>query len=167
MTENKLTLDNESEIFFYEQEFYVFSNFSSFQIVHKSRIFQTAEHLYHWYGFYLSDHPEAKEISERIYRARSAHDAFKLAQLHKSKQVVSWDEIKQEIMYSILKLKVDQHDYVKQKLIESKGRVLIENSWRDSFWGWGPNRDGLNVLGKLWMKLRSEIIGTSNDSDLC
>jgi hypothetical protein len=35
---------------------------------------------------------------------------------------------------------------------------LIENSWRDDFWGWGPNRDGKNQLGKLWMEIRSELV---------
>ena len=36
-------------------------------------------------------------------------------------------------------------------------RTLIENSWRDDFWGWGPNRDGQNMLGKLWMEVRAEL----------
>ncbi len=145
VVQDKLTIDNEDQIFFYEQEFYVFSNFSSFQIVHKGKIFQTSEHLYHWNRFVLSDHPGASEIAERIYRARSAHDAFKLAQQYKSMQVENWDEIKQDVMYSILKLKVDQHEYVKKKLIESEGRILIEN-YND------------NSLGELWMRLREELI---------
>lgn len=29
--------------------------------------------------------------------------------------------------------------------------------WRDDFWGWGPNRDGQNMLGKLWMEIRAAI----------
>lgn len=36
----------------------------------------------------------------------------------------------------------------------------IAYSWRDSFWGWGPNRDGRNMLGRLWMELRAEIGAT-------
>lgn len=36
-------------------------------------------------------------------------------------------------------------------------RELIEDSWRDDFWGWGPNRDGKNMLGKLWMEVRAEL----------
>ena len=38
-------------------------------------------------------------------------------------------------------------------------RELIENSWRDDFWGWGPNRDGQNMLGRLWMEIRDELRG--------
>ena len=36
-------------------------------------------------------------------------------------------------------------------------RELIEDSWRDGFWGWGENRDGKNMLGKLWMEVRAEL----------
>lgn len=36
-------------------------------------------------------------------------------------------------------------------------RELVEDSWRDDFWGWGPNRDGKNMLGKLWMELRAAL----------
>jgi hypothetical protein len=36
-------------------------------------------------------------------------------------------------------------------------RELIEDSWRDDFWGWGPHRNGKNMLGKLWMEIRSEL----------
>lgn len=154
----RLTLDNESEIFFYEQEFYVFSNFSSFQIVHGGHKFPTSEHMYHWKRFQLASSGGASDIAQRILKARSAHDAFKMAQEYKHLQYENWDLVKVAEMKKILKLKVEQHDYVKQKLLESKGRVLIENSWRDSVWGWGPDRDGQNLLGKLWMEIRQEIM---------
>ncbi|WP_411543268.1 NADAR domain-containing protein, partial [Escherichia coli] len=48
--------------------------------------------------------------------------------------------------------RADQHEYVRRKLLATGNRCLIENSWRDDFWGWGPNRDGKNMLGTLWMK---------------
>lgn len=38
-----------------------------------------------------------------------------------------------------------------------KNLKLIEDSWRDSYWGWGPNKDGNNHLGKLWMEVRKEV----------
>jgi predicted NAD-dependent protein-ADP-ribosyltransferase YbiA (DUF1768 family) len=60
-------------------------------------------------------------------------------------------------MRHILRLKVAQHEYVKRKLLETGNRRLIEDSWRDDYWGWGPNKDGQNVLGKLWMELREEL----------
>ena len=59
-------------------------------------------------------------------------------------------------MKEILKSKIEQHPYVLKKLIQSGNREIIEDSWRDSFWGWGKNKDGQNILGKLWMELREE-----------
>lgn len=64
---------------------------------------------------------------------------------------------KVDIMRVILRKKVEQHPYVRKKLLETGDRLLVENSWRDSFWGWGPNQDGLNMLGKLWMEIRTEL----------
>jgi predicted NAD-dependent protein-ADP-ribosyltransferase YbiA (DUF1768 family) len=60
-------------------------------------------------------------------------------------------------MRDIIRAKVNQHEYVKRKLMATGQRVLIENSWRDNFWGWGPNKDGQNMLGKLWMEIRAEL----------
>jgi predicted NAD-dependent protein-ADP-ribosyltransferase YbiA (DUF1768 family) len=36
-------------------------------------------------------------------------------------------------------------------------RELIEDSWRDSYWGWGEDHKGRNWLGKLWMEVREEL----------
>ena len=60
-------------------------------------------------------------------------------------------------MRAILKEKAQQHEYVRRKLLETGDRELIENSWRDGFWGWAPNGEGQNMLGKLWMEVRTEL----------
>ena len=43
---------------------------------------------------------------------------------------------------------------LRKKLLQTEDYLIVEDSPKDSFWGWGPNRDGENQLGKLWMKLR-------------
>ena len=63
-----------------------------------------------------------------------------------------------DVMRDILRAKVDQHEYVRRKLLATGDRELIEDSWRDDFWGWGPNKDGENHLGKLWMEVRLEML---------
>lgn len=60
-------------------------------------------------------------------------------------------------MKEILILKINQHPYVKKKLLQTGTRQIIESSWRDDFWGWGECKDGQNNLGKLWMQIRGEI----------
>ena len=144
-------LDNEKQIFFYEQEFYVFSNFSSFKLEWKGYVWMTSEHAYHSEKF---DDPM---IIKQLKETCSAHDAMKLAYTNKEKYRKDWDEVKLKIMKKILQAKVAQHPYVKKKLLESGDKELIENSWRDPYWGWGPSKDGENYLGKLWMEVRDEL----------
>lgn len=143
--------DTEDQIFFYEHEFYVFSNFSSFQLEWKGEVWMTSEHAYH------SEKFEDPEILNQLRRTRSAHDAMKLAYANRDKYRSNWDEIKLNVMKDILRAKVAQHPYVKKKLLETGGKELIEDSWRDSYWGWGPNKDGENHMGKLWMEIRDEV----------
>lgn len=149
-------LDTESKIFFYEQDFYVFSNFSAFRLLWRTSDFDTSEHVYHWEKF------EGEPlIQHEIMIAPSAHFVFKLAEQHRNCRRKDWDEIRVPTMRRILRTKVMQHEYVYRKLMDSGDRELIENSWRDNFWGWGPNRDGQNMLGKLWMDIREELRGNN------
>lgn len=148
----KLTLDTNDTIFFYEQDFYVFSNFSSFRVKWKNLDFDTSEAAYHWEKFI-----EVPSIQHDIRKARSAHEAFKLAGEYKRFQRADWDSVKFDIMKQILIEKVKQHEYVKHKLISSGSKKLVENSWRDPIWGWGEDQQGQNMLGKIWMEVRDYI----------
>lgn len=145
-------LDNEKQIFFYEHEFYIFSNFSSFKVMWDGVYWMTSEHAYQASKF------DDVDIRKKIEDAPSAHEAMHIARNHRDKYKDNWDGIKLEVMKGILKAKVKQHPYVKKKLLESGNKELIENSWRDDYWGWGANKDGQNYLGKLWMEVREEFV---------
>lgn len=136
---------------FYERELYPLSNFSAFRLMWRGIDFDTSEAAYHWEKFLQP------KIRSAIRRARSAHEAFKIAESHKSERIADWDDIKVGIMREILSAKASQHEYVRRKLLETGTRPLIEKSWRDDFWGWGPNKDGQNMLGKLWMEIRADL----------
>jgi hypothetical protein len=152
-----LMLDTDTQVFFYEQDCYVLSNFSSFQMKWHNIDFPTSEHAYHWEKFIRC----APEVAERVRFSESAHVAFKIAERNKGLRRKDWDAVKVEIMRRILRAKVEQHDYVRRKLLATGGRELIENSWRDDYWGWGEKRDGQNMLGKLWMEIRAELRSSS------
>jgi ribA/ribD-fused uncharacterized protein len=138
-------------IHFYEHEYYVFSNFSAFAVEWKGHYCMTSEHAYHTEKFL------DESLKEKIRAARSAHDSQKISHDYKENYRPDWHDVKVSIMKDILRAKVEQHPYVKKKLLESGGRELVEDSWRDAFWGWGPNKDGKNMLGKLWMEVREEV----------
>lgn len=144
--------DTQQQVFFYEQEFYVLSNFSAFTLQWKGRKFDTSEAAYHFEKF-----PDSPDIQELIINAPSAHEAYQIASRHKQHRRIDWDDVKVSIMLEILLQKVTQHEYVRRKLMETGFRQLIEDSWRDSFWGWGEDCKGLNMLGKLWEKVREEL----------
>ncbi len=149
--EKKNEADNSAPVFFYEHEYYTFSNFSSFAMEWNGKLWMTSEHVYH--GEKFTD----EQLKEQMRIARSADAVLRLSHQHRDAYRKDWEEVKLKIMKSILHAKVAQHPYVKKKLLDSGERPLIEDSWRDDFWGWGPNKDGHNHLGKLWMEVRSEI----------
>lgn len=149
-------LDTQDRVFFYEQDFYVLSNFSSFTVRYHGALFPTAEHLYHWLK-YVGETTSHVEARIKTLCAHSAHEAFRLSQDYVHLRRPDWDAVKVDLMRTILFLKVEQHEYVRRKLLATGDRELVENSWRDDFWGWGAEETGQNILGKLWMEVRSEL----------
>lgn len=155
-------VDTDTHVFFYEQDFYVLSNFSSFEVRwphHEPEApwFKTAEHLYHYLKFAGIRKDAAVHAAISVCKAHSAHDAYLIAQSNKQHRRSDWDEIKFTVMRDILRAKVALHPYVKKKLLQTGDRILVEDSWRDDVWGWGYNKDGQNMLGKLWMEVREEV----------
>ena len=67
-----------------------------------------------------------------------------------------WESVKVSIMEDLLRQKFSQIE-LKNKLLETGNLELIEgNNHGDTFWG-QVNGRGENMLGKLLMKIRSEI----------
>jgi ribA/ribD-fused uncharacterized protein len=114
--------------------------------------FDTSEAAYHWEKF-----PDEPGVQNAILHAVSAHEAYKIAERHKAARRPDWDDVKLRIMRDILYAKASQHEYVRRKLLETGNRTLVEDSWRDSFWGWGPDKCGKNCLGVLWMEIRDKL----------
>lgn len=149
-------LDTDSRVCFYEQDYYVLSNFSSFTLAWRNLRFDTSEAAYHYEKF-IGGAACCDAIAHRILMAPSAHEAFKIAEANKEHRRPDWDDVKVGIMRDILRAKAAQHEYVSRKLLATGDRELVENSWRDDFWGWGPKGDGHNMLGRLWMEIRAEL----------
>lgn len=142
------------KVFFYPKEFYIFDNFSSFQIEWRGFLWPTSEHAFQAARFMGAN----DSIVGLIKNARSAHDAQKIANENISQQLSNWSEMEKDIMKEILRAKINQHPYVLKKLIESGTREIIEDSWRDNHWGWGQDHLGENLLGKIWMELRQDFL---------
>ncbi len=136
---------------FYEREFYMFSNFSSFRVNWNGKDWMTSEHAYQASKFIDED------IITEIKEARSSHDSKKIAEKYSDKKREDWADVKLSLMEEIVRAKASQHQYIQKKLLETGNIELIEDSPKDSFWGWGPEKTGENHLGKIWMKIREEL----------
>ena len=144
----------EEVIGFYPREFYPLDNFSSFKVEVDGYLYASLEEAFQS-SLFLPDYPD---ISDKIKNSYSAHEAQKIMHENSDKVKYSNNE-KVELMEKLLRLKIEQNPYVKKKLLETKDYLIVEDSPKDNYWGWGINRDGENHLGKLWMKLREELRG--------
>ncbi|CAB4127369.1 NADAR [uncultured Caudovirales phage] len=67
-----------------------------------------------------------------------------------------WDGMRLEVMEGLLRQKFE-HDDLRARLLETGDQELVENNWwGDKFWGVSGGV-GENHLGKLLMKIRSEL----------
>ncbi|KND51145.1 MAG: hypothetical protein ABA06_02410 [Parcubacteria bacterium C7867-001] len=139
-------------VLFYERRFYCFSNFASFAVEWRDELWMTSEHAYQAAKF---SSPHLKRI---IQQARSAHDAKLIAHANEQYKREDWESIKITVMEEICRAKLQQHEFIRRRLLETGTREIIEDSHKDSFWGWGPDQKGQNMLGKIWMKLREELV---------
>lgn len=68
-----------------------------------------------------------------------------------------WEDIKDEVMYQCVKDKFTRNLDLKQRLLDTGYKELVEgNTWNDTYWGVCRGK-GKNVLGKILMKVRDEL----------
>ena len=68
-----------------------------------------------------------------------------------------WEQVKDQIMRDILYSKFSQNKELKEKLLQTKDALLIEdNFWHDTYWG-VCNGEGENKLGQLLMQVREQL----------
>ena len=81
--------------------------------------------------------------------------------------VPGWDERKLAVMENILRAKFTQHPGLARKLTDTGIAILINGvSSKDHFWGRDLYTDqGENHLGRLLMKLRSELLSESVEEE--
>lgn len=68
-----------------------------------------------------------------------------------------WESVKDDIMYRICLCKFEQNQDCLERLLETRDTELVEgNTWGDIYWG-VCNGVGENHLGKILMRIRSEL----------
>ncbi len=139
-------------IYFYNRDepYYEFTNFAPYGFFAKTTFWNTSEHYFQAQKF------PKMALYEEVRQARTPSDARKLARANFRRQREDWDEIRLNVMREALRQKFDANPPLKQLLLSTGQRPLVEASEEDAFWGFGPDREGQNNLGKLLMELREQ-----------
>lgn len=127
--------------------------------------YKTAEH---WMMACKAKLFDDAEIYHKIIIAETPAEAKKLGRLIKDFDPVTWDLAKIRIVVSGNYKKFLQNDTLKDFLINTRDRVLVEASPADSIWGVGMSVDnpkindplswrGENLLGYALMEVRDQL----------
>lgn len=132
----------------FDGEYFFLSNFYPYPFEFDGRRWLTSEHAYQ----------AAKANDEQTKDAFIGLTAGKAKRLGKKIALrPDWENIKLDVMYRILQAKFS-HDALRDGLLSTGDQELVEgNNWYDDFWGVHTPGKGQNHLGKLLMRVRSEI----------
>lgn len=133
---------------FKNQHFFL-SNFFPCEVKFEGKIYQSSEAVYQ----------VCKCINEKDKNNFINIIGVEFKKLGRQVEIRSdWNDIKIDKMREILNCKFSQNIHLTQDLIKTKDHELIEgNYWKDYFWG-VCNGKGKNILGKLLMQLREELV---------
>ncbi len=143
---------NNDPILFHSGASNCFSNFSAYSVEWNGEIWKTSEHAYQASKFL------DEKIQREIFDARSAYESKMLSVKYKDQMRDGWYDMRLPLMEEIIRAKLAQHPHIRKKLLQTGNRIMIEASKDDAFWGWGPDKKGENHHGKIWMRLRAELV---------
>lgn len=132
----------------------------------KGFVFQTAEHYMMARKALLFND---QEILEQILEAKTAAKAKKLGRLVKNWDQKLWESERCNIVVKGNYLKFSQHPELKEFLLQTQSRVIVEASPLDKIWGIGMGKDhesaadpvnwkGENLLGFCLMEVRDRLL---------
>ena len=123
---------------------YFLSNFSHSKIEMNGLIFNNGEAAFH-------SHKDPSRASEFVGLNPSA--AKKLGRSVKLRE--DWEEVKDHIMYQVTVAKFSQNTLLKEKLLATGDKDLVEgNNWNDKYWG-VCDGEGKNMLGRILVLTRN------------
>lgn len=140
----------------FQGEFRWLSNFTPCHIHLDGRDFSSVEHAY---MSAKSDDTNWKDFCETERSAGLVKKRSRNIQL-----VDNWEDIRVDVMRECISQKFENPS-LKEKLL-STGNIHIQegNMWNDKFWGVClKTNKGQNILGKLIMEKRTQLLGENNE----
>ncbi|MCL2468122.1 MAG: NADAR family protein [Micrococcales bacterium] len=97
--------------------------------------------------------------------ARTPGDAARIGRDRRHRLRKGWESMKDDVMLTAVRAKVAQHADVREALVSTGDALIVEHTANDDYWGDGGDGSGKNRLGKIWMKVRSEMTTRTTASD--
>lgn len=154
MEQNKIL---QSVIYFYDQndpQTYWLGNFYPIKVEYNGLVFADSEAAFQAQKFI--NYPQIMAEFTNLTGDQAYHKARELESLIRP----DWSQVKVEVMKEVLLAKVHQNPIIASKLEATGDAALVEHNpvkGRDAFWSDDHDGTGLNMLGKLWMEIRSEL----------
>ena len=140
-----------------------FANFSQHSVEYKGFKAKTSEHMFQAMKFY----PAHPVIFHMILRKDTPREAALAGRDTTLPLRADWDYpivsdpkgtcislTKDLVMYEILKDKFTRYSELKELLLSTRGKFLVEDSPIDYYWGWGEDHSGKNMLGRILVLIR-------------
>lgn len=137
-------------------EYYFLSNFSESKIEYDGYIYLNAEAAFH---------AQKNDSSTYKYMMQYQDPSTAKKEGRRVKLRPDWEQVKNKIMYYVVKAKFEQNKELLNKLLATGNKKLIEaNTWHDNYWGIctcekcaRTTHINMNNLGKILMKVREEL----------
>ncbi len=144
------------QIYFYKVDapYGCFSNFSPHAIELVGVKWATVEHYYQARKFLGT---KCEHLMAEIQAAASPELAANIGRNPAYPICADWDLQKWDVMYRAVWQKFSTHLDLQQVLLATIDAEIIEDSPVDYFWGCGIDQTGLNHLGRILMRVRTEI----------
>lgn len=162
-------METKDSIYFYglKDEYGYLSNFYKCNFIDEYNNQYCCSEQYFMYQKALLFEPDNIELHQQILNETNPTIVKKLGRNIKNYNEDIWNELRYNKMKDGLRLKFNQNDNLKIKLINTGNKILYEASKYDKIWGIGfyaneainKNKKiyGQNLLGKCLMEIRTEL----------
>lgn len=139
---------------------------NNLSIRYDGHTFSNSEQLFMYLkAVFFKDQLKAREIVEFGNDPRTAKNLGREVSNYDEKE---WSKVREEMMFKACLLKFQSDEKLKQQLLDTENKILVEGTPFDPIWGvmikWDDDRildesnwRGQNMLGKVLMNVRKEL----------
>ncbi|MDJ0735223.1 MAG: NADAR family protein [Nostocaceae cyanobacterium] len=140
-------------IYFYsirDKNYGCFSNFSHHGFELDGFWWATSEHYFQAQKFVETD----RNWFDKIREAKTPKETKKMGGSRKHPLRSDWEQVKDGIMQQAVLKKFETHGDIREILLGTGDKLIVENSPIDYYWGCGADGSGKNKLGEILMVVR-------------